>query len=376
MPHLTRLSILNFRNIIECQAAFSPLVNVIHGENGSGKTSLLEAISYLAHGRSFRTRKYKHLIRSGSPSFVLFGDVEEGGGHSGIGIERQLSGESRIRADGRTVSSSTILANTLPILVLNTHSFQLLEGAPKLRRQFFDWLVFHVKHNFGHHWKHYTKCVKQRNSLLRSGNIGYSDLEPWDIEIAKVSVEIRAFRNECFQIASNVFSDTLKEIEGQIYKDKKSITPSIQFDYDQGWADDESLPELLKSNFERDRRLGYTSVGPHKAQFTVKLGKQSAVEFLSRGQQKLVITALYITIARAFTESTKRKPVFLLDDLPAELDAGNRSLIQRWIRDMESQSFVTGIEKEQLLTDDWLGENGKVFHVKHGCITEEVAPNN
>ncbi len=373
MPHITRLSLLNFRNIASSQVKLSPYVNIVHGENGSGKTSLLEAIGYLAHGRSFRTHKYKHLIRSESPAFTLFGEIEEEGSLSAIGVERSLSGNSKIKADGKIINSSALLANILPVLVLNTHSFQLLEGSPKVRRQFFDWLVFHVKHSFGYYWKHYTKCVKQRNSLLRSGNISYSDLEPWDKQIAKVSKEIAVFRANCFELATAIFDETLVEIKEQIYKTDSPINQPILFEYDQGWLTDENLLELLKQNFERDKRLGYTSVGPHKAQFTVKLGKQNAAEFLSRGQQKLVITALYITMARAFAKATNRKPVFLLDDLPAELDVSNRVLIQKWIQEMMSQSFVTGIEKEQLLADDWLSkQEGKVFHVKHGCITEEI----
>ncbi|WNO09132.1 DNA replication/repair protein RecF [Teredinibacter sp. KSP-S5-2] len=370
MPYISRLSITQFRNILSADISPSPDVNFIYGENGSGKTSLLESISYLAHGRSFRTRKYRQLVGRNCDRFVLYTDVVEQDQKTGVGIERAQRGESRTRASGRAVSSSAELASLLPILVLNTHSFELLEGSPKIRRQYFDWLVFHVKHRFGQCWKDYTKCLKQRNSLLRSGKITYQNLEPWDQELTRLSEQIRELRADCLRGVEVAFAAILSRAASRVGAGFSNVS-DIQLVYDHGWDDASTLTSLLADSFERDKKLGYTNIGPHKAQFKVMLGNANAIDYLSRGQQKVIITALFMTLARVFKDATLRSPVFLLDDLPAELDGSNRNLIQDWIREMNSQVFITGIEKKQLLAGSWLERQGKVFHVKHGTITEE-----
>lgn len=370
MPYISRLSITQFRNILSADITPSPDVNFIYGENGSGKTSVLESISYLAHGRSFRTRKYKQLVSRDSDRFVLYSDVVERDQKIGVGIERAQKGESKTRASGRTVSSSAELASLLPILVLNTHSFELLEGSPKVRRQYFDWLVFHVKHRFGQYWKDYTKCLKQRNSLLRSGKITYRNLEHWDQELIRLSEQVRELRADCLKGVEGVFTEILSKAAERVGTGFSNVS-NIQLIYEHGWDETKTFASLLAESFERDRKLGYTNVGPHKAQFKIMLGTANAIDYLSRGQQKVIITALFMTLAQVFKDATSRSPVFLLDDLPAELDGSNRSLIQDWIREMNSQVFITGIEKKQLLADSWFDRQGKVFHVKHGTITEE-----
>lgn len=205
MP-LLALRVDQFRNIVTASLNPSASLNFLYGTNGSGKTSLLEAISVLAHGRSFRTRKFTRLIHQAHSDFTVFGRVEQGGVATAMGVARKRSGDSQFRVDGVNMSSSAELAAHLPLLVLNSESFGLLTGAPKQRRQFFDWLVFHVKHEFRETWRNYSRCLKQRNTLLRRDKISYSDLRPWDIEIARLSLSIEGHRRACIEPLMAQFS--------------------------------------------------------------------------------------------------------------------------------------------------------------------------
>lgn len=365
MPSLQRINITQFRNITSATLEPNDNINIIHGENGSGKTSILEAISVLAHGRSFRTHKYKRLIKNEETSLTLHAQLFEHVERH-IGLSRQNSGQLVIRIDGKPAYTAVELAECLPLLVMNANSFSLLEGAAKVRRQFFDWLVFHVKHDFKHHWKVYAKCIKHRNSLLRRDKISRSDLIPWDKELTKAATELEKLRRSTFEIFEPTFNHALASFSFiEIFlKD----TPSV--DYLSGWKSDDDYLEQLSHTFERDRQLGYTSIGSHKADLKISLGKVPAVEELSRGQQKSLIISLFLAEARVFQQLTRRKPVFLLDDLPAELDETNLRVVGEALNDIASQVFVTAIDPSTIL-DCWeLPEESmlKVFHVKHGQL--------
>ncbi len=367
MPLLTQLRVNDFRNLESIDIYPASKINFIYGENGAGKTSLLEAISVLAIGRSFRTRKYKHLVAENKNVFTLFtrsnGDSRQPESHT-VGIQRGASDIFRI--DGKDIQSSGQLASLLPSLVINAKSFELIEGSAKQRRMFFDWLVFHVKHEFAETWKSYGKCLKQRNTLLRHDKITYSLVEPWDQELVKISLKIKALREECFRLFIENFEIAAKRLQ----IDKLNIT----LNYYHGWKEEADLQDLYRAGFERDRNLGYTNVGPHKAEMKVQVRNIPAIEKLSRGQQKLLVSAFIMNQASLFIKIKKEKPIFLIDDLPAELDEINLKIIGQWILELETQTFITAIEKKHaaaIWDSRYLNEDFKMFHVKHGQIFEQ-----
>ena len=370
MAFLTRLSVSHFRNLGSVDISPSPQINLIFGDNGAGKSSLLEAINVLSLGRSFRTRKYRRLVTEGESGFVVFGKTKSDDNVNGqsregtIGVQRNRSGESIFKLDGVAVHSSAKLAENLPCLVINSNSFNLLEGSAKERRMFFDWLVFHVKHDYADIWKQYVKCVKQRNSLLRRDKIDYLLVESWDLEIARLSERIKVYRDECFDLFKEGFQNVFEEFGLGNHK--------ITLEYNHGWKEEAGpLIDQMKGNFHRDVKLGYTTVGAHKAELKLLVGRTPAIEILSRGQQKLLISALLITEAKVFIERNGQPPVLLIDDMPAELDSKHLKLMGKWISQMKVQAFITGIDPEALkaVWDD-LNVLKTMFHVKHGEIEE------
>ena len=361
---LKRLFVQNLRNLNSVDIQPSHRVNLIYGENGSGKTSILEAINVLALGRSFRSHKHKPLITNGQNAFTVFGKVlADDQAEVPIGINRQMDGTASFKANGTLVSSAAVLASYLPIQTINSDTFLLLEGSPKVRRQFIDWLVFHVEHNFFQIWKDCQRCLKHRNSLLRHDRIDPFELSTWDQELVRLTEQLHLYRSECFEIFKTTFYELLQEFIN---------VDGIAIGYYCGWDKEKSYAEVLAANIDRDRHQGYTHMGSHRADLRITVNGQNAAEILSRGQQKLLVCALKIAQGYIFSRMTGRKTVYLIDDLPAELDEKHRQLLTRWLDSMSTQVFITGVEQESLLSS-WLNKPGiemKMFHVEQGCVTE------
>lgn len=361
MP-LTRLDILNLRNLDAASLRPSPRLNFIFGANGSGKTSLLEAIYLLGSGRSFRSHKIKSIINHDSDGLVLFAKSLSDTIESSIGLERS-TGVSKTKVDGKTIHSASTLASLLPTLIIDAHSFELICGSPKLRRAYLDWLVFHVKPSFHNHWKAYSKALKHRNSLLRRGIIDSLELAPWELEMSSQAEELRSLREECFVSLKANFETVISEF---------IPLDGITVEFYKGWDLGKTFEEQLNDGRDRDHRLGYTWFGAQKADLRIKINGHSAESVLSRGQQKLLVCALKIAVGKTYSELNSRPCIYLVDDLPAELDLDNQKRLASWLNSIGAQVFVTAIEQQSLL-DAWLEqdkEHKAMFHVKHGHIEQ------
>ncbi len=364
---IQQLTITDIRNIVSATLKPSPSMNVLYGLNGSGKTSVLEAIHILGVARSFRTSRIKPVINRDSEVCTVFGRLGVTSGSVPIGVSRNLRDESlQIRVSGENLKSTSELARLLPLQVINPDTFRLLEGSPKLRRNFIDWGVFHVKHqDFFPLWKRMQKALKQRNSLLRHGRINSSELASWNIEFEKAANAIDLLRNEYIERLIPVFNQVLSELT-----DLENLT--IQ--YYRGWDKERSLNEVLTSGLARDAQSGYTHSGPQRADLRIRMGKVSAVDVLSRGQLKLVVCALKLAQGFLYKELSSKQCIFLVDDLPSELDIPHRLALCQLFQKMSCQTFITCVEKEAL-ENCWLPETEvKMFHVKHGQIELDENP--
>lgn len=361
---LKRLLIQNLRNLSSVDISPSPEVNLIYGENGSGKTSILEAINLLALGRSFRSHKHKALINYQQPSFTVFGKIQnDDHAEVPIGISRTSDGEAFFKVNGTAVPSAADLAIYLPAQVINSDTFLLLEGSPKIRRQFIDWLVFHVEPKFFPAWKAIQRCLKHRNSLLRRDRIDGFELASWDQELVALTETIHQFRAACMA----EFNDSIDKLLQEFVK-----VDGIKLNYYRGWDKDTAYADVLAAGVERDQRLGYTHLGSHRADLKITVNGQDAAEILSRGQQKLLVCALKIAQGFVFNRITGRKCIYLVDDLPAELDEKHRTLLVHWLDAMKTQVFITGVERETLLSS-WIETTDitpKMFHVEQGRVVE------
>jgi DNA replication and repair protein RecF len=175
--------------------------------------------------------------------------------------------------------------------------------------------------------------------------------------------KIHEFRKKSFNQFQQVFDELCKEfihLEG------------IKLGYFCGWDKDKNYADVLNAGLERDQRIGYTQAGSHRADLRITIHGQDAAEILSRGQQKLLVCALKIAQGYVFTRITGRKSIYLVDDLPAELDEKHRALLAKWLATMETQVFITGVDKDVLFYS-WRGQQEvtpKLFHVEQGKIIE------
>lgn len=367
MP-LKRLLLSDFRNLHSVELWPAPKLNFLQGVNGSGKTSILEAISTLAMGRSFRTRKYRNIIRLEQNQFSLFAEVYQQPASFKIGVSRQRSGKSLFKLNELNVTSAAELAQVIPFQIINSHSFLLLEGGPTERRRFLDWMVFHVKHDYRRLWSDYARCLKQRNSLLRSDKMKGLDYEVWDATLSSLAVQIDLMRSEVVALFLPELNTYLKHC-GFIDSGEVSV------EYLRGWDSGSSLGQELARVRDKEQKLGFTTVGPHKADIRIRLSGKDVAELFSRGQQKSVVIAMYMSQMNVFKNKNKRDCLLLIDDLPAELDQTNQQMVCGWVSQLDRvQSFITGIELKPII-DAWpkplTSNDCKMFHVKHGQVTEQ-----
>ncbi|MBS0286490.1 MAG: DNA replication/repair protein RecF [Proteobacteria bacterium] len=354
---LTRFHIHALRNIHEITLTLHPHFNLFLGANGSGKTSILEGIHLLALGRSFRTRQSQTVINHQQNQLACFGEVEDSfGAIISMGIEKTRDGEVRCKLKGELCDKLSQFATQLPLQLLTPETFKLLTAGPEERRRFLDWGVFHVEHTFTGLCQRYQRLLKQRNAALKQ--FPRSSIEAFEKELVEVGEKISHQRKQY-----------LVSLIPFIVQAREYLLPDhdIEVHYEQGWPNT-TLEAALRDALKQDQRLGYTSVGPHRAELAVNLKGFAAHQVLSRGQQKLLICALHLAQAKALYAATGRKCLFLIDDLASELDSPNRQRLIAYLAKEGHQLFLTGVEDApwQAVCEQY---EGQMFHVEHGNIT-------
>ncbi len=363
---LRRLDIYNVRNLRRVRLDNLSQANFLYGPNGSGKTSVLESIHLLSTGRSFRSITARPVISNDAGDLTVYGGlaVDSGDGVQALGVRRDRAGAADIRVGGVPVRSAAYLAAELPVLVLNSDSFELLVGAPRERRRFLDWGVFHVEHSFFASWQRFQRGVKQRNALLRRGNINESELRSWTTEVAAAGDALTASRKRYFHRLQARFAEVLETV----LPDAEPVTLRFR----QGWDRERTYLEALQSGLMVDKEQGFTHTGPQRADIRIAVGDRLAADILSRGQQKLVVSALKLAQGHVHAEANRAGDcVFLLDDLPSELDEWHLRLVCDEITRMGVQVFISCIDLS-VLRKVWCPSGSiAVFHVEHGEVAKE-----
>jgi len=361
---LLRLDITDFRNLGSVKIETMPSgFNLIYGANGSGKTSLLEAVYYLGRGRSFRSSNVKCIINHSlsAEKLSIFAQVQTQGQQIiPIGMERQRDGSIRIRISGQENGSFAELLELTPSLLINSSCFNLLDGGPIFRRKYLDWGAFYLTQDFLPAWKMVERALKQRNAALREKK-KKKELEVWTIELVNRAIRLDELRRDFIRQLVPFLRSGLSEL---------IEIPGLELTYYPGWNESLSYQEAMTQWGDKDLYAGYTQLGPHRADFRISINKMPVKDILSRGQQKLFICAMMVAQGTMLKECVNRKPIYLIDDLPAELDSHSRSRLMELLARQNAQVFVTTVEREALL--DFCRGPLKMFHVEHGSVREET----
>jgi DNA replication and repair protein RecF len=355
---LQALQITDFRNIEAAALAFSPGLNLISGENASGKTSLLEAIYCLGRVRSFRTHQPEQPIRYGQMCYRLVGRISRGVGQSiPVGIERSRTSLA-VHLDSEPIRRLSDLAGCFSVQVVSADTPNLFSGGPRHRRQLLDWALFHVEQSYRDIWQRHTRILRQRNAALRA-NAHTSLVTSWDGELLETATRIDGLRQAYLQR----FDVLLAQEVAQLLPDT-----SLELRYLSGWPANSTLAATLAGALEKDRAHGYTRYGVHRADFRLLINGNDVAGHCSRGQQKSILVAFLLAQLRLQLERQSPPGVFLLDDLGSELDEDHQKRVLSALRELDAQVFVSAIDGDRADVSGW--ENVTRFHVEHGKVRE------
>jgi len=326
------LSINNFRVFSHLEYLPSQHLNIIHGSNASGKTSFLEAICFLSRGKSFRTQNIDRVIQNNKGSLQVVAKIDHQNKLVPVGIQRE-KGNTHIRFNNETINRVSILSQNLPVQIIQPDSHKLVEEGPVQRRKYLDWGVFHVEQEFHESWTLYQKNLKQRNAALKQ-NRSSQTISAWDSELIKYANKIDQMRSKYVEHLVEMIPNYLKFLLGNIDFDIR---------YYKGWKLDESFESSLKSSFSLDTRMGFTHVGPHRADLKLQIQGVPATEKISRGQQKILVTTLLLSQAILYNKLSGKQCILLIDDVAAELDQQHQTKLIELLSSHNFQLFVTSI---------------------------------
>lgn len=350
--HVARLMLTNFRNYTSEALDFAPGAVVLTGENGAGKTNLLEAVSYLSPGRGMRRASHEDVARAGSDGFAIHARVDGPQGEVEIGtgtlFERSPTAEStvrRVRINGANARSADELLDWLRVIWLVPAMDALFTGPAAERRRFIDRLVLAIDPSHGRRALDYEKAMRGRNRLLLDNARDDGWFDAIETQMAETGSAIAAARVEMVRLLSGMMERLPDDSPFPKADIALSGTLEEAFAHQAAVDVEESFRSALAGNRYRDRAAGRTLEGPHRSDLLVRhRPKNMQAELCSTGEQKALLTGLVLSHARLVRELTGTPPILLLDEIAAHLDAGRRAALFDILADLNCQAFMTGTD--------------------------------
>lgn len=336
-----RLQLTQFRHLASLSLSPTSGISIIHGANGAGKTSVLEAIRLLSTGRSFLTSHLNEICpyNQAETCAVIHAECAHDSQSVKLGLQR-CKDKSTLRINGANAKSNAELAHLLPTQLITPTSVNLIQGGPAQRRQFMDWGSFYLQPEFGHHWMMYQKVLKQRNASLKK-RLPKDQCRIWDAALIEHHNYIESIRINTLEQLTPVIHTLLESLMPEI-----AHSHEIQWHYKPGYSQQfEHLAEALEHNWDKDWQYANTRQGAHRADLNIALDGREVDHFLSRGQQKMFVCALLLAQAQLVTHT---QPILLIDDLPSELDQRHRTRLMHTLIELGHQTFISAIDPDSL----------------------------
>lgn len=317
---LKTLRVQNFRTHSDFILEIGEKSTLISGANGSGKTSLLEAIYFALQGTSFRSSDKEILRNDGSSWFRIDLKDSKDSLRTIIFNNAVQKSKKQFLVDGN--KKARLSANLrIPVVLFEPDDLQLLSGSPTRRRNFLDYFLSQIFPNFQLALTRYSKALKQRNNLLKRDNVSKDELFPWNLMLAEYGAEIISKRQDFLELLNSKIEEVYFEISG--------VKDEIEIDYLGEKVSKNEILAILSENIERDKILGYTNFGPHKHDIQFIFNKKPAQNVASRGENRSLVLALKFIETDILSDLTSKRPIVLLDDVFSELDDDRQKLLTK-----------------------------------------------
>lgn len=367
--YLQTLSLINFRNIAQADLQFSPQVNCFTGNNGAGKTGLLDAIHYLAMCKSYFNPVDSQNIRHDEAFFVAEGKFQINGEEEHIYCGQKRNTKKQFKRNKKEYPRLAEHIGLIPIVMVSPADTELVTGGSEVRRKFIDSVVSQYNREYLYNLINYNNALSQRNALLKATaaqtTIDYEQFEIWDNQLVRFGLQLFEKRREFIENTLSSFSHYYSYLSCQA----EEVAINYESQLEKG-----NFAEQLRNAFNRDRILQYTTVGIHKDDLNFQINQYPVKRFGSQGQQKSFLVALKLAEFDFMKQVKGYPPLLLLDDIFDKLD---QTRITRLIEKVSNQNFgqvfITDTHTDRLknifINSD---RNVKIFEVDKGEVISNM----
>jgi len=360
---LSWISLADFRSYSELHWSPDPGVNVLVGDNGAGKTNLLEGVAYLGALRSFRAAPEEALVKEGAASAYVRADVKRGQSSSTVEIEIARKGRRRVRLDQKSLPRAADLLGVIRVVTFLPEDLELVKGGPGGRREMIDQLAVQLWPAAGLDQSEYDRSLRQRNAFLKAGSRDVATLEVWDSRLAQAAGSLMGRRARAAQEIAQPLSVNYSQMAG------RQVDVIISYESEWGGTLDPSTPpsewsgsllEALQRRRRVDWDIGNTGAGPHRDDLALTIGDRPARFQSSQGEQRTLALSVRLASHAAIAGVTGRPPLLLLDDVFSELDPQRAARFTTALP--EAQTLITTTRPEEVPLE------GKTWRVEPGLI--------
>ncbi len=378
MPFLS-LSLVNYRNLSNATIDLLAKEIFFTGENGQGKSNLLEALYYSAYGSSFRTRNDGEIIKKGESEFSIRSLFREENGSSHTTAFFFERGQKKIEKDGKILHDRKELVNTIPCVLYNHDDLDFAVGSPERRRFFIDQSLSMYDIMYIDVMRRYRRVLKNRNLCLKEKK--YQLLDTYDIQLAVNGLEIQKKRKNAIFQFNQIFGKIYEQVTGiegvgikyiptwnKKSNEERPVTVETFSTYTDSFLPEiDEVQEIMKSKRDIEMSLGTTMTGPHRDRIVFVKDKELFVPTASTGQRRLIALVLRTAQAVFYNKATGKKPVLLMDDVMLELDPDKRKRLTSLLPEYD-QLFCTFLPGEPY--ENYRKENTRVYQIKSGIWEE------
>ena len=365
MPVLQKIVISDFRNIELQELEFSPNVNCISGNNGEGKTNLLDAIYYLSMTKSAFATSDRYNFRHGTEEFSIAGTYRmENGLSSRFALAMSSKGDKKVKRDDKVYQKVSEHVGVLPVVMVSPSDVSMVSESGDERRRFVNAVLSQMDREYMNSMQQYNRLLLQRNKMLKDMDVDRSLLEVIDMRMAALADPVYKARRQ--------FVDDLRPVVAEYYRALSGDSEQVDIQYDSS-LDKAPLDQLLAASFEKDRILKHTTTGVHRDDFIFTMNGHPIRRYGSQGQQKSFLVSLKFAQYEIMKKKYGFAPVLLLDDVFDKLDMGRISnLLQMVASNDFGQIFITDSNKVRMSgIVDGLTQDRAYFETVSGTFSRQ-----